>query len=164
MSAEEAVGIALAVLVLDIRSDELEIWRTAMKRKLSMSLIGLAATLLVGLSALAQAGHPLKGSWSGDWGPRADQRNRVLLLLDWDGKEITGVINPGRNAVPLTSATLDPSDWTVRLEARGPGQDGSMVPYVIEGKVENLGSWTNRRISGTWRRGDEVGDFLVVLN
>jgi hypothetical protein len=135
-----------------------------MKRKLSMSLVGLAATLVLGLSALAQAGHPLKGSWSGDWGPTPDHRNRVLLLLDWDGKEITGVINPGRNAVPLTSVTLDPSDWTVRFEAQAPDQNGNILQYVIEGKVENLGSWTNRTISGTWRHGDDVGDFRVTLN
>lgn len=135
-----------------------------MNRKLGMGLIALVAAVALGGSALAQAGHPLKGSWSGDWGPSPDHRNRVLLLLDWDGKEITGVINPGREGVPLKSATLDPSDWTVHFEAEAPDSSGNVVQYVIDGKVENLGSWTNRRISGTWRHGDETGDFLVVLN
>lgn len=135
-----------------------------MKRKLGVSLVAAAVAALLGGSAIAQAGHPLKGSWSGDWGPTPDHRNRVLLLLDWDGNEITGVINPGRNGVPLTSATLDPSDWTVRLEAQAPDRNGNMLQYVIEGKVENLGSWTNRRLSGTWRHGDESGDFMVTLN
>ena len=135
-----------------------------MKGKFGFAGVVLVAVLALAGSALAQAGHPLKGSWSGDWGPSPDHRNRVLLLLDWENNEITGVINPGRNAVPLTSATLNPEDWTVRFTAQAPDRNGNMLEYVIEGKVENLGSWTNRRISGTWRHGSEDGDFLVILN
>jgi hypothetical protein len=135
-----------------------------MKRTLGFGLAGLVVVVALAASALAQAGHPLKGSWSGDWGPTPEHRNRVLLLLDWDGSEVSGVINPGRNAVPLRSATLDAEDWTVRFEAEAPDRNGNVLQYVIEGKVENLGSWTNRRISGTWRHGNESGDFLVILN
>jgi len=133
-------------------------------KKLWTGLAAVVATIALAGSLVAQTGHPLKGSWSGDWGPTPDHRNRVLLLLDWENNEITGVINPGRNAVPLTSATLNVDDWTVRFTAQAPDQNGNMLQYVIEGKLENLGSWTNRRISGTWRHGDEMGDFLVVLN
>jgi len=135
-----------------------------MKRNSCFGVVAMVATIALATSALAQAGHPLKGSWSGDWGPTPDHRNRVLLLLDWEDNEITGVINPGRNAVPLTSATLNPEDWTIRFEAQAPDRNGNMLQYVIEGKVENLGSWTNRRISGTWQHGDEMGDFMVILN
>jgi hypothetical protein len=85
-------------------------------------------------------------------------------VLDWDGQSITGVINPGRNAVPIASASLEPSDWTVRFEAEAPDRNGTLLEYVVEGKVENLGSWTNRRIIGTWRHGNQTGDFLVILN
>ena len=62
------------------------------------------------------------------------------------------------------SATLNAEDWSVRFEAQAPDLNGNMLQYVIEGTVENLGSWTNRRISGTWQHGDESGDFMVVLN
>ena len=41
-----------------------------------------AAMLLVG-QAVAQVGHPAKGSWLGFWGPDAKQQHRVVLLLDW---------------------------------------------------------------------------------
>jgi hypothetical protein len=135
-----------------------------MKRNIAVCLVAVAVTIALSASVLAQAGHPLKGSWSGDWGPTPDHRNRVLLLLDWQDNEITGVINPGRDGVPLTSATLNPEDWTIRFEAEAPDERGNMLQYVIEGKVENLGSWTNRRISGTWRHGEESGDFMVTLN
>jgi hypothetical protein len=70
----------------------------------------LPACLLAGLIAApiwAQEGHPLKGSWLGDWGPNKTQRTQVVVVLDWDGKNITGTINPGPDAIPLSKATLE---------------------------------------------------------
>jgi hypothetical protein len=114
----------------------------------------LAALVLAAGSASAQFGHPLKGSWSGDWGPNKDQRTRVLLQVQWDGKAITGAINPGPNARPLTKASLDPETWQVHLEARD---------VVIDGKLENLGS-AHRVLSGTWTETGKKGDFRLIRN
>jgi len=114
----------------------------------------VAAWVLTASSALAQFGHPLKGSWSGDWGPNKDQRTRVLLEMQWDGKAITGAINPGPNALPLTAASLDPETWQVHLEARG---------IVIDGKLENIGS-AHRVLSGTWMQTGRKGAFRLVRN
>ena len=72
-------------------------------------LVGILAVLGVAVSTAAQYGHPLKGTWSGDWGTSEDSRNRLLLQLDWDGEAVTGTINPGPNAVPISAASLDPS-------------------------------------------------------
>ena len=126
-------------------------------------LFSCLACLAVAAMALAQYGHPLKGSWSGDWGTSKERRNRVLLELNWDGKAITGVINPGPNAVPLTEATLDPANWTVRFRGEGKDRSGGTVRYVIEGKLQNLGSY-NRVIAGTWSQGTQKGDFKVTRN
>jgi hypothetical protein len=115
------------------------------------------------IALVAQYGHPLKGSWSGDWGASKDARNRVLLELNWDGKAVTGTINPGPNAVPLQRATVDPSNWTVHLEAEGKDQSGRAVRYVIDGTIENLGSY-NRTLSGKWTQGGVTGDFHVMRN
>src|SRR6266850_4026799 len=82
------------------------------------------ACLAAAVNATAQFGHPLKGSWSGDWGPNKEQRTRVLLQMQWNGKEITGAINPGLNALTLTKATLDPVTWLVHLEAGRKDSDG----------------------------------------
>ena len=113
--------------------------------------------------AHAQQGHPLVGSWSGDWGATPNERNRVLLLLDYDGAHITGVINPGRASIALTSAALNPQDWSVRLEAAASEQtDG--IGYLIEGRIENIGSITERTIVGTWMQGSQRGDFRIVMN
>jgi len=66
----------------------------------------------------------------------------------------TGAINPGPNALPLTTASLDPDTWQVHLEARG---------IVIEGKLENIGS-AHRVFSGTWTQAGQKGDFRLIRN
>ena len=114
-------------------------------------------------SAFAQFGHPLKGTWSGDWGTGPNNRTHVVLDLNWDGKAITGTINPGANGVPLKVATLDPATWTIHFEGDGKGQSGANVHYVIDGKLENLGAFA-RFITGTWTQGTAKGDFKITRN
>jgi hypothetical protein len=126
-------------------------------------LPGLLVTLLIAAPALAQFGHPLKGTWSGDWGTSKDNRTHVLLELNWDGKEITGSINPGPKAVALRQATLDATNWTVHIEADGKDPSGKAVHYVVDGKLENLGS-QNRTLTGTWTQGGVKGDFKLTRN
>ena len=126
-------------------------------------LAAIAVAALFVAAPAAQYGHPLSGTWSGDWGPTAATRHRVLLELRWDGKAISGTINPGPNAVRLRSASLDPSTWTVRLEAESAGASGSSARYLIEGKLENLGSY-HRVLSGTWTQGAEKGTFRLERN
>ncbi|HUK33015.1 MAG TPA: hypothetical protein VLV86_03830 [Vicinamibacterales bacterium] len=123
----------------------------------------VVALLAVAATASAQFGHPLKGSWSGNWGTSNSNRQHVVLNLNWDGKTISGVINPGPNAVALTTATLDPSTWTVHFEGDGKDKNGATVHYVIDGKVENLGSM-QRFITGTWTEGPQKGTFKVTRN
>jgi hypothetical protein len=122
----------------------------------------LTASLVLGLSAIAvaQEGHPLKGSWLGEWKSNAVHGDNILLILDWDGKAITGMINPGTDNMPLTRATLEPNGWVVRLEAEGKDKDGSAVRYVIEGKIANL-ELPNRSINGTWSSNKGGGAFTA---
>ncbi len=123
-------------------------------------LICLLSCIAVGLPALGQTlnegqGHPLKGVWLGDWGPDKTHRNPVTIV-NWDGKAITGSINPGPDAVRFTKADLDPSNWTVHLEG-----DSKGTHYMIDGKIENLGS-LRRFIVGTWTQGNQKGDFKIT--
>jgi len=111
-------------------------------------------------SAFAQEGHPLKGTWLGDWGPNRNDRNQVTIVLDWDGKQITGQINPGPNAVQLKNATLNPQGWTVHFEADTKNAAGQPVHYVVDGKIENLGLY-NRTIVGSWGHDNVKGDFRI---
>jgi hypothetical protein len=125
--------------------------------------LAVVVALTFGTTAFAQFGHPLKGSWSGDWGVAKTNRTRILLDLHWDGKAISGTINPGPNAVTLQKATLDPATWAVHLEAEGKDPAGKPVRYVIDGKMENIGAY-QRVLSGTWVEGTKKGDFKVVRN
>ena len=115
-------------------------------------------------SAHAQEGHPLVGTWYGDWGPTPQQRHDVTVVMTWDGKAIGGTIDPGPDAVPFKTATLDSSTWTVHIEAERPAKGAAAaVRYVIDGKMENIGAYA-RFITGTWQQGSQKGDFKVTRN
>jgi hypothetical protein len=124
----------------------------------------MAAVVAFALPAAAQVGHPAKGSWSGYWGTSPEHETRILLLLDWVDNRIVGTINPGPQAVKIEKADLDVSTWTLTIEANMPTADGKTARYVATGKLENLGSWTNRTYTGTYQFGAEHGVFKVALN
>jgi hypothetical protein len=126
-------------------------------------LVTALTFLAVAATASAQFGHPLKGTWSGDWGPGATDRTHVVLDLNWDGKAITGAINPGANGVTLKTATLDAATWMVHFEGDGKDKSGATVHYVIDGKLENIGAFA-RFISGTWTQGTQKGTFKITRN
>ena len=129
-----------------------------MKKLMTIAAAALAFGLL-GTSG-AQEGHPLKGSWLGEWTGNSVHGDNILLILDWDGKAITGMINPGTDNIPLKSGSLEPNGWLVKLEAEGKDKDGSAVRYVIEGKLENL-ELPNRSINGTWSSNKGRGTFTA---
>ena len=134
---------------------------TGVFRPFRLSCLGILLSFAV--SAAAQVGHPAKGSWTGYYGPNDSDQQRFRLLLDWTGSEITGVINPGRRAISLDKVELDYSTWMMTLEADLP-LDGGTARFVVTGKLENLGSWTNRMYSGTYTLGSESGEFWLSLN
>ena len=123
----------------------------------------LMATILAA-AAVAQTGHPAKGSWLGYWGPDQSDQRRMRLLLDWEDRAITGTINPGRNGVPVDRTSIDYDTWTLTIEADMPLEGGDVRRFVATGKLENLGSWTNRRYSGDYTLGNEKGTFSLLLN
>jgi hypothetical protein len=82
------------------------------------------------------------------------------MVMSWDGKNVTGLINPGPDAVPLTSVTVDWATWTVRIEAEGKGS-GKPARISAEGRLEDIGSY-HRRIAGAWTQGGTKGDFRLT--
>ena len=122
---------------------------------LAFSLVALA-----GGAAVAQEGHPLKGSWIGSWTGNKTHGDDVLFVINWDGKAITGMINPGTDNIAIKTATLDPDKWTVRFEADAKDKQGA-VTYVIDGKIENL-AMHNRSVTGTWKSQRGGGAFKIT--
>jgi hypothetical protein len=117
--------------------------------------------MLLVSAARAQEGHPMSGVWVGDWGFTAAERNRVVLVLDWSGTGLTGTLNPGPAAMPLTTATVNPDDWSVHLEAEARNREGQPVRYVIDGTLDDLGTY-NRSLAGSWKVGTEQGTFSIT--
>ena len=125
------------------------------------AILVLSLVCLLSLAALAQEGHPLTGSWHGEWHPAPNQKTPVLFYMKWNAKEVEGMINPGPNSMPLTVVNLDPTNWTVHMEADGKDAAGKPVHVVVDGKLENIGSY-NRTITGTWTQGTTKGDLKIT--
>jgi len=128
-------------------------------RKVAAFLIASVIGLRV-LAGAAQEGHPLTGTWSGDWGPGANQRTHITMVMTWDGKTIGGTINPGPDAVPVDAIALDVTKWTVRFEADAKSGSGP-VKISAEGQLDDIAS-AHRTITGTWRQGTAKGDFKLT--
>ena len=122
-----------------------------MRKLVSTFLFTILLGSLMSTVASAQEGHPLKGSWIGEWTGNETHGDFVLLVMDWDGKNVTGVINPGTDNMNIEKVDLDPSDWSVTIEAGG---------YVLEGTIEQL-EIPSRSISGTWKNGDRSGNLAI---
>jgi hypothetical protein len=124
----------------------------------TMSVLGLLAC--VAIPILAQQADPLSGTWTGDWGPSAGDRNQVNLELKWDGKALTGVVKslqPSRPDVSLMNSSYDPATQTVKMqaEAKNP-RGGAAIKYVIEGKV------SGNTMTGSWNNEARKGDFKLT--
>ena len=130
-------------------------------------VVAMAVALLV-LPAVASAqfGHPLKGQWSGEAGA-AGKSLRLLLDLHWDGKNVTGRINPGSETeAEIKKVTIDYSkvtSWGVQAEAEGKDASGKPVQIRIDGTLENLGAYY-RVFHGTWTQGGQKMPFTVTRN
>src|SRR6266850_2663734 len=131
-----------------------------------LRVICLLGCLLLVAPVFAQMGHPLKGSWSGEWWLKKGEENRVLLDFDWDGKTLKGMLNPGTdNAVaqnltlqtpPLDNVSKAMDPWLLHFEADVKDTSGRTVRYLVDGKLQNIGAY-NKFIIGTWAAGNQKG-------
>lgn len=125
------------------------------------ALAVLCAMACFTMTAFAQEGHPLSGTWHGEWTSAAGQKTRIVMALRWDTKNVVGTLNPGQRSVPFKEVTLDPEKWMVHFEADMKDKTGNPVHVIADGKLENIGSY-NRIITGTWTQGAEKGDFKIT--
>ena len=123
-----------------------------MYKGLIKGLSVIIGVVFLSFGALAQEGHPLKGSWIGEWSGNTTHGDFVLIVMDWNGQEVTGMINPGTDNMEIESVELDPTDWSVVISADG---------YTIEAMIENL-ELPSRALSGSWRSSNGRGDFELV--
>jgi hypothetical protein len=117
--------------------------------------------LVILIQAIAQQGHPLTGTWNGDWGVNSGPRTQITVVMSWDGKAVSGKINPGPDAAPLANVVVDPTTWTVRFEADLKDSSGKPSHVMAEGHIDDLGSY-HRTLTGSWRQGANKGDFKLT--
>ena len=124
----------------------------------TLKLVFLTAFFAMGISVFAinAADDPLSGTWVGDWGPSEWDRNQVTVELKWDGKNLTGTVNPGPNAVELKKATFDAKSSAIHFEADATDRRGNQIHYIINGKLEK-GTMT-----GSWSHDNRKGDFKIT--
>lgn len=123
---------------------------------LCLTWVLICFTMVVSVTAHSGAADPLSGTWTGDWGPSASDRNQVTVELKWDGKVLTGTVNPGPNAVALQKCTFDEKTGAIHMEADAKNRRGNDIHYVIDGKVEG------NTMSGTWGHDNRKGDFKIT--
>jgi hypothetical protein len=124
--------------------------------KWSVGVLAIAAVLPI----VAQEGYPLKGSWIGSWAGNTVHGDDVLIVMNWDGKAVSGMINPGTDNIKIGSATLDPAGWKVHIEADAKDKAGAAVHYVIDGNIKSL-ELPSRSIEGTWSSQKGKGKFEI---
>ena len=113
-------------------------------------------TIAAGVGAAQNTMDPLTGTWMGDWGPSASDRNKVTVELKLDGETLTGTVNPGPNAVELQKCTFDAATGAVHMEADAKDRRGNDIHYVIDGKVESS------TMTGSWNHDNRKGDFRIT--
>ena len=131
-------------------------------RFLLFALLALAVTVPV----VGQEGYPLNGTWSGDFGTSAKETDRIqtTLILSWNGKTIQGIVDPGPDSAKIRVATLDSTKWTVHLEYDLKDKAGKVVPFIVDGKLQNPASRKNRMVVGTYSHGSAKGDFKITMD
>ena len=126
-----------------------------------LCLAAVLACVVIAVPVLAQEGHPLAGTWHGNWGPDATTRHDLTVFMDWDGKAVTGLVNPGFDQSPLQNAKLNPKDWSVHFEIDSKDIAGKPVRCAVDGKIDKLGS-DRRTLTGTWNCGTAKADFKLT--
>jgi len=131
-----------------------------MHMKASRTVIVFACAV-ASAPVLSQEGHPLVGSWHGDRGTSARNRTDITLVMDWDGEQLTGVVNPGFENMALQNAKLNPKGWLIHFELDSKDASGKTVRCMVDGKIDRLGS-DQRTLTGTWVCGAVKQDFKLT--
>ena len=124
-------------------------------RASALSLVCLILVVALAVPGSLAQSDPVSGTWSGDWGPSTYDRNDVVLELAWDGSSLKGIVNPGPNAIELSSASFDPTTGMVKMEADAPSFRGE-IHYTIEGTLDG------ETITGSWGHDNVNGDFTIM--
>ena len=116
-----------------------------------MRLVLAGLLLSAAVAAQAQEGYPLDGTWRGQ-----RENNVIVMVIEWDGSKVGGVINPGPKSLKIKDVQLDPEGWKVDIQA----ENAAGQKVTLKGVIENLGSY-HRYITGKWTEGGRTHDVRI---
>jgi hypothetical protein len=143
--------------------------------------ICLSACWLIAASVFAQKSEmePVLGTWTGEWwsypdfdypmsagtnwDPLAAEKmsratpnpKKFAIELKWDGRKLTGILNPSPKAIELQMILFNPGTGAIHIETDAKDTKGNPIHYIIEGKVNK------NTMSGSWGHERDAGDFRV---
>jgi hypothetical protein len=108
---------------------------------------GFFAALLLAAAtvSVAQEGFPLDGTWRSESTAKDGSHRTIVLIMQWDGKSVTGTINPGPKGTDFTGGQLNPDGWKFTLDVK----DAKGGPVHFEGVISDLGKY-KRVVTGKW--------------
>jgi hypothetical protein len=112
--------------------------------------------MLLAGSAAAQEGFPLDGTWRGETVANGSHRT-IVLVMQWDGKQISGTMNPGPGSSDFVGGKLVPEGWKFTVSFK----DSKGANVRFEGALSNLGKY-NRVLAGKWTEGTTTFDIRFV--
>ena len=127
-------------------------------------------SLALAVAAAAQEGHPLAGTWYGDYGT-GNQKRDLTVIMKWDGQE--------RHRHDQSRPEREPDQ--VRRHEHHAGQAGARGPRARRRALRRYSRCASKptpgdiglrrndpepggrqpRITGTWTRGGEKGTFQI---
>lgn len=116
-----------------------------------------AGVLLFCAAAAAQEGFPLDGTWRGEIVNPDGSHRTIVLVMQYDGKQVNGTMNPGPDSIDFTGGKLEPKGWKFAVEFTG----ANGVSTKFDGSISNLGKY-NRVLAGKWAEGDSSFDIRFV--
>jgi hypothetical protein len=113
--------------------------------------------VLMAGAAVAQEGFPLDGTWRGEVVNQDGSHRTIVLVMQYDGKQVNGTMNPGPDSVDFTGGKLTPEGWKFALAFKG----AKAVNTNFDGAISNLGKY-NRVLAGKWTEGGKSFDIRFV--
>ena len=106
-------------------------------RSRKIRLVCAIACVSIAIPAFAQYGHPLKGSWSGEWWLVKGKENRLLLDFNFASTgygttALTGILNPGPDQTPMLNLTLTPPDVVTAGKAAIAARDAAQAKLAAD--------------------------------
>jgi len=103
----------------------------------TIRLVCAIGILAIAIPVFAQYGHPLKGSWSGDWWLVKGQNNHILLDFNfvangYGSTTLTGIYNPGPDQAVMQKLTLTPPDVVTAGKSAIAARDAAMAKQTAD--------------------------------